>query len=71
MPLESKRIAALLLSQPDESSWADAIEKLVENTELRDQMGSAAREFTMANFGVSRLVKDHEHLYKKLIAKKH
>ena len=50
---------------------ADAIVKLVENTELRDQMGSAAREFTMANFGVSRLIKDHEHLYKKLIAKKH
>jgi glycosyltransferase involved in cell wall biosynthesis len=47
---------------------ADAIEKLVGNRDLRDQMGSAARTFTMANFGVNRLVHDHEQLYKKLIA---
>ena len=47
---------------------ADAIEKLAGNRDLRDQMGSAARTFTLANFGVDRLVKDHEQLYKKLIA---
>jgi glycosyltransferase involved in cell wall biosynthesis len=47
---------------------ADAIEKLVNNDELRDQLGSAAQEFTTANFGVQRLVSDHENLYKKLLA---
>ena len=47
---------------------ADAIEKLVNNNELRDQLGSAAQEFTTANFGVQRLVSDHENLYKKLLA---
>jgi len=48
---------------------ADAIEKLAGNRELRDQMGSAARTFTLANFGVNRLVKDHEELYRKLFSK--
>jgi glycosyltransferase involved in cell wall biosynthesis len=47
---------------------ADAIEKLANSNELRDQLGSAAREFTTANFGVQRLVSDHENLYKKLLA---
>ena len=47
---------------------ADAIEKLVNNNELREKLGSAAQEFTTANFGVQRLVSDHENLYKRLIA---
>jgi hypothetical protein len=36
--------------------------------ELRERLGKAAKEFTLANFGVDRLVQDHEKLYKKLIA---
>jgi glycosyltransferase involved in cell wall biosynthesis len=47
---------------------ADALEKLAGDTGLRGLMGSAAQEFTMANFGVNRLVHDHEELYKRLIA---
>ena len=47
---------------------ADAIEKLANEAELRAQMGVAAYEFTLANFGVKRLVNDHEKLYRKLIA---
>ena len=47
---------------------ADAIEKLANTAELRAQMGVAAHEFTLANFGVKRLVNDHEELYRKLIA---
>jgi hypothetical protein len=31
-------------------------------------MGASAQEFTLANFGVKRLVSDHEVLYKKLMA---
>ena len=46
---------------------ADAIEKLVNSSNLRATMGAAAREYTIANFGVDRLVKDHEALYKKLL----
>ena len=47
---------------------ADALEKLASSGELRAQMGMAAQEFTLANFGVKRLVNDHEELYKRLLA---
>ena len=47
---------------------ADALEKLARSDDLRARMGVAAKEFTLANFGVMRLVNDHEVLYKKLIA---
>ena len=46
----------------------NALEKLVNNSGLRAQMGTAAKEFTLANFGVKRLIHDHEELYKKLLA---
>jgi glycosyltransferase involved in cell wall biosynthesis len=42
---------------------ADAIEKLVRDKALRAQLGIAAQGFTLANFGVQRLVHDHEVLY--------
>ena len=47
---------------------ADALEKLANSNELRAEMGTAAQEFTLANFGVKRLVHDHQELYKKLLA---
>jgi glycosyltransferase involved in cell wall biosynthesis len=47
---------------------ADALEKLAENVGLRSRMGSAAQEYTTANFGVNRLVHDHEELYKRIIS---
>jgi glycosyltransferase involved in cell wall biosynthesis len=47
---------------------ADALEKLANSATLRTRLGSAAQDFTMANFGVQRLVHDHEVLYKKLLA---
>ncbi len=46
---------------------AAALESLVSSNELRVQMGVAGQKFTLTNFGVERLVKDHEELYKKLI----
>jgi glycosyltransferase involved in cell wall biosynthesis len=47
---------------------ADAIEKLAKSAELRARMGAAAQDFTLSNFGVDRLVHNHEQLYKKLLA---
>ena len=47
---------------------AEALEKLANNTGLRTQMGVAAKDFTLTNFGVQRLVYDHEELYKKLVS---
>ena len=47
---------------------ADALEKLAISAQLRARMGASAQEFTLSNFGVDRLVNDHEVLYKKLLA---
>ena len=50
------------------SEIADQIEKLAKDSSLREKLGSAARDFTLANFGVKRLIRDHEEIYKRLIA---
>jgi glycosyltransferase involved in cell wall biosynthesis len=47
---------------------SDALEKLVGSEGLRTKLGTAAQEFTLANFGVQRLVHNHELLYKKLLS---
>ena len=57
-----------LVTSLDVKEISDALEKLVSNKALRAQLGIKAQEFTLANFGVQRLVQDHEVLYKKLLA---
>jgi glycosyltransferase involved in cell wall biosynthesis len=47
---------------------ADALEKLVNEASLRAQFGAAAQTFTLENFGVQRLVGDHQELYRKLLS---
>jgi len=47
---------------------ADALENLADSNALRAQLGVTAKEFTLANFGVQRLVHDHEELYKRLMS---
>ena len=42
LPLESKRIATLLLTEPDQASWKRAIE--VENILQKDTVGTAVRQ---------------------------
>jgi glycosyltransferase involved in cell wall biosynthesis len=56
-----------VVAELDVQQIADALEKLVGSQALRAQLGSAAQKFTLANFGVERLVHDHEELYKKLL----
>ena len=55
-----------IVTSLDINEIADALEKLVKEKFLRKQLGSAAKQFTLANFGVERLVRDHEVLYMKL-----
>ena len=57
-----------LITSLDVQEIADALVKLVSDKALRAQLGIAAHEFTLANFGVRRLVQDHEVLYKKLLS---
>ena len=52
----------------DVKEIADALEKLAKSAKLRARMGASAQEFTLSNFGVDRLVNDHEVIYKKLLA---
>jgi glycosyltransferase involved in cell wall biosynthesis len=52
----------------DVQEIAEALEKLVNDKALRAQLGATAQEFTLSNFGVKRLVHDHEELYKKLLS---
>ena len=57
-----------IITSLDVQEIADALEKLAKSAELRARMGASAHEFTLSNFGVDRLVNDHEMLYKKLLA---
>ncbi len=57
-----------IITNLDIQEMADALENLAKDKELRVQLGAAAQEFTLSNFGVDRLVHDHEQLYKKLLA---
>jgi len=57
-----------VIADLDVQEIANALEKLVSSQALRSQLGGAAREFTLANFGVERLVDEHEALYKKLLS---
>jgi glycosyltransferase involved in cell wall biosynthesis len=57
-----------LITDLDVGAIADAVESLVINSELRSKLGSQAQRFTLENFGVARLVKDHEELYRKLMS---
>ena len=56
-----------IISSLDVQEIANALEKLVKSSSLREYMGTAAQEFTLTHFGVKRLVHDHEELYKKLL----
>jgi glycosyltransferase involved in cell wall biosynthesis len=57
-----------IITDLDVQEIANALQKLATHKALREQLGLAAQEFTLANFGVRRLVHDHEELYKKLLA---
>jgi glycosyltransferase involved in cell wall biosynthesis len=57
-----------IITNLDVQEIANALEKLAKSTELRAQMGVSAQKFTLANFGVKRLVSDHEALYRELTA---
>ena len=56
-----------IISSLDVQEIADAVEKLAKSAGLRARMGASAQDFTLSNFGVDRLVHDHELLYKKLL----
>lgn len=46
---------------------ANAVQVLCSNPELREEFGTAAKDFNLSHFGVDRLVGDHQELYKQLM----
>lgn len=57
-----------LVTSIDIQETAYAREKLVSDAGLRTKYGIAAQKFTLAHFGVKRLVHYHERLYKNLLS---
>lgn len=50
-------------------SIAKAVEELVADEDLREDMGLAAYDFTMQRYSVERLVEDHQNLYLELLSR--
>jgi glycosyltransferase involved in cell wall biosynthesis len=57
-----------IITELNVNQIADALENLIQKPGLRTKLGQEAQEFTLANFGVQRLVQDHEKLYLKLMS---
>jgi glycosyltransferase involved in cell wall biosynthesis len=57
-----------MITALDVKEIADALEKLVRDKNLRETLGVNARDFTLENFGVERLVNNHEELYRNLVS---
>jgi glycosyltransferase involved in cell wall biosynthesis len=56
-----------LLTDLSVKELSDAVAKVSTDSALRAKMGAAGKEYTLARYGVSRLVKDHQDLYLKLL----
>lgn len=56
-----------LLTDLSVNQLADAVEKLATDSALRANMGAAGMEYTLAGYGVARLIKDHQDLYLRLL----
>jgi glycosyltransferase involved in cell wall biosynthesis len=56
-----------LLTDLSVKELSDAVAKVATDSALRAEMGAAGKEYTLARYGVSRLVKDHQDLYLRLL----
>ncbi len=59
-----------LIPARNEISFADAVQKLLADSALRQQVGSNAREFAQENFSLDRVRQRYAELYKTLLQKK-
>lgn len=58
-----------ILTDLNARSLANALKELVEDDNLREDMGLAAYDYTMQRYGVERLVNDHQNLYTELLSR--
>jgi glycosyltransferase involved in cell wall biosynthesis len=59
-----------LIPAGNETSFADAVEKLLADSALREQLGSNALQFTQENFSLDRVRQRYVELYVSLLQKK-
>ena len=59
-----------LISAGNEASFADAVEKLLSDAALREQLGQNARQFTQENFSLEKVRQRYSDLYTMLLWKK-
>lgn len=59
-----------LVPAGDELSFADAVQQLLSEPLLRQQLGSSARRFVEQNFSLDRVRQSYENLYDSLLEKK-
>ena len=59
-----------LIPSGDESGFADAIEKLLQDSALRDQLGRNAHQFAKQHFGLDQVRRRYTELYLSLLTKK-
>jgi len=60
-----------LISAGNEASFAEAIEKLLLDTALRQRLGQNARRFTQENFSLEKVRQRYSDLYTMLLREKH
>jgi glycosyltransferase involved in cell wall biosynthesis len=60
-------VTGLLVPVKDAEALADAIQHLIENPQLRQQMGKAGRELAEREFAIEKIVQQHLSIYKKLV----
>jgi glycosyltransferase involved in cell wall biosynthesis len=58
-----------LLTDLTVQELSEAVTKVATDGDLRAKMGAAGKEYTLARYGVERLVKDHQDLYLNLLNK--
>ena len=61
-------VSGLLVSARDTESLAQAVEKLILDEALRQQMGKAGRNLAEREFGIEKVVANHLSIYQELIA---
>jgi glycosyltransferase involved in cell wall biosynthesis len=59
-----------LIPAGDETSFASAVQKLLVNSVLREQLGRDARQFAQENFSLNRVRQHYEDFYVELLRKK-
>ncbi|MDT9702214.1 glycosyltransferase, partial [Streptomyces sp. P17] len=60
-------VTGLLVPVKDAVALADAIQRLIEDSELRNNMGQAGRALAEEAFAIEKIVEQHMDIYRELL----